>query len=150
MRLLFYIIYCERARRLHQIYWSMFLWFILWLFMLFFFFRKGLAAKGIVGFDLCLCWWPWDEITMGKNMLCVIHTSSFLSHLSLIIHVVASWDKENMYCIAANIQFNKAAVVLINILFRGVKYLAIIGSWSSQSSCRHCIYKYFNSMIRNF
>lgn len=116
----------------------------------FFFFSKGLAAKGIIGFDLCLCWWPWDEITMGKNMLCIIHTSSFLSHLSLTIHVVASWDKENMYCIAANIQLNKAAVVLLNILFWGVKYLAIIGSWSSRSSCRHCIHKYFNSMIRNF
>lgn len=52
---------------------------------------------------------------MGKNMLCIIHTSSFLSHLSVIIHVVASWDKEKMYCIAANIQLNKAAVVLIII-----------------------------------
>lgn len=41
----------------------------------FFFFSKGLAAEGIIGFDLCLCWWPWDEITKGKNSLCIIYTS---------------------------------------------------------------------------
>lgn len=88
----------------------------------------------------------------GKNMLCIIYTFSCVSHLSLIIHVAASWDKANMYGIAAYIQPKKAVVVVISILFmgRGVKYLVIFGSWSSQSPAIITCTNTSNSIIRNF
>lgn len=78
---------------LHYLFWerealtSDLLIYVLMVHTLIVFFSKGFATKGIIGFDLCLCWWPWDEITKGKNMLCIIYTFSFLSHLNLITQI---------------------------------------------------------------